>query len=370
MQFRAALLRTVALTALIGLAANVRAEIRTWTDESGKFSVDAELMSAAGDKVRLRREDGRIVSIAIDRLSQADQDFIAQQLEREASIDPKAVAQQVADLTHEFFNDLRTTERAAARQMLTAAAQKLADEDAKQDQSALFQLPAPDDGARSVRVGRAKVTGSEAEVPVQVRADGQNQKTVLHFRLEEDQWRVAAISAVVGDVAQKFDFETSIASTPQNAGDVSALIGQKIELYGFTLDGGQLDMSRYQGKVVLVDFWATWCGPCREEMPNVYANYQQYHDQGFEVIAVSVDDDLTDLRQFVAKQNPPWAVVVDRHPRNPLPLERKYNVRGYPTFLLLDRDGTVAAVNCRGQRLGEQLAKMLGATEQKAPDES
>ena len=126
-----------------------------------------------------------------------------------------------------------------------------------------------------------------------------------------------------------------------------------------TIDGSPLDMANYQGKVVLVDFWATWCGPCRAEMPNILQNFKKYHDDGFEVIAISVDRDMKALQAFVAQEQPPWTIVADNHPGNKEKMGAKYGILGIPAFILLDRDGQVAAVNCRGKRLGREVARLI-----------
>jgi thiol-disulfide isomerase/thioredoxin len=118
-------------------------------------------------------------------------------------------------------------------------------------------------------------------------------------------------------------------------------------------------MSQYKGKVVLVDFWATWCGPCRAEIPNILKNWETHHDAGFEVIAISVDDDLNELESFVAEEKPPWTVVADNHPNNRKSMAARFGIRGIPAFILVGRDGKVATVHCRGERLGQSLAKLI-----------
>jgi thiol-disulfide isomerase/thioredoxin len=118
-------------------------------------------------------------------------------------------------------------------------------------------------------------------------------------------------------------------------------------------------MSKYQGKVVLVDFWATWCGPCRAEIPNIKENWDKHHDQGFDVIAISVDQDLKALGAFVAEEKPPWTVVADNFPSNHKQMDARLGIRSIPAFILLGKDGKVAAVNCRGPQLGQQLDKQL-----------
>jgi hypothetical protein len=98
-------------------------------------------------------------------------------------------------------------------------------------------------------------------------------------------------------------------------------------------------------------------------MPNILQNWEKYHDDGFEVIAISVDKDMKALTDFVLQETPPWTVVADNHPDNGHRMGAKYGIRGIPAFILVGRDGKVATVNCRGPRLGQQLDKLMGRTE-------
>lgn len=360
------------VASLVSLAAVVAAEMRTWTDSSGKHQIEAELLSVEDGKALLRRADGKEISVALDQLSVEDRAYVRKQTapspkprsagvpakpRSAGNVDPEKSA--VLEIAEKFYGDLKTKERTEARGLLTAAAQELATDGT----SPLESLPTPDDHAKAIRTGKVRVDGDEAEVPVQVRVNGEFQKTTLHLRKDADQWRVIALSAKAGETENKVDFETPVAK-PQPAEDqpdpLAELVGKELPLAGFLLDGTPLDMSRFAGKVVLVDFWATWCGPCLAEMPNVLANYQRYRESGFEVIAISLDEDLGELRKFVAQQGPPWTVVADNHPLNQNKMGARYNIRGIPAFILLGKDGKVADVNCRGERLGQQLAQLLG----------
>jgi thiol-disulfide isomerase/thioredoxin len=370
-----------AIAAAVLILSTAAAEVRTWTSADGKFTVQAEMLSVEDGSVSLRKADGTEINVPLTKLSKADRQFAAGRASRTPALVPvtgidrsaktesreqklpaskttptTAALTTVREIAETFYADLRTTERASAAAALTAEAQKLA----LDKKSVLTSLPSPDQGAAALKVGKPKIKGTQAEVPVQVRVDGNNQKTLLHLRSEGDTWQVFALSVVLGKEEQTINFETPRPAA-EKQDPLAALIGQKMELSGVTLDGQQLNMDKYKGKVVLVDFWATWCGPCRAEIPNILANWQRFHDAGFEVIAISVDQDLKELSEFVAAERPPWTVIADRHPINRNSMGQKYGITGIPAFVLIGADGKVATVHCRGERLGQALAKLLPA---------
>ncbi len=124
------------------------------------------------------------------------------------------------------------------------------------------------------------------------------------------------------------------------------------------LAGKPLSVANYKGKVVLVDFWATWCGPCVGELPNVLKAYEKYHQKGFEILGVSLDSDKAKLTAFIEKQKMPWQQYFDGKGWGNK-LAGKYGVSSIPATYLLDGEGKIIAKNLRGEALEVELAKIL-----------
>lgn len=125
------------------------------------------------------------------------------------------------------------------------------------------------------------------------------------------------------------------------------------------LDGNDLTLSDYRGKVVLLDFWATWCAPCISELPNVLAAYSRYHEEGFEIIGISLDEDREALERFLKQMKMPWPQYYDGKGWGN-ELSRKYGVQSIPATYLLNKDGKIIGSELRGSALGAAVATALG----------
>ncbi|MDB5342295.1 MAG: Redoxin domain protein [Schlesneria sp.] len=146
------------------------------------------------------------------------------------------------------------------------------------------------------------------------------------------------------------------------------IVGEPFEVAGRTIDDRDFELKSLQGKVVLIDFWATWCGHCMDELPHLKRNYQTYHDRGFEIVGISVDDDREALQKFLKKQKIPWTTLHDEEAGAEHPAATHYGIAAYPTSFLLDRTGRVVATDLRGRKLGQKLAELCGLdTDKKTP---
>ncbi|MFW5743611.1 MAG: redoxin domain-containing protein [Spirochaetota bacterium] len=144
-----------------------------------------------------------------------------------------------------------------------------------------------------------------------------------------------------GDPAATIPMDDATAATVAAMGMMP--FEEKIPSEDFSLDllaGGETSLSDHRGKVVFLNFWATWCPPCREEMPSMQTLYDELADEGLEMLAVNVLEDAETARGFIEEQGFTYPVPLDTNGRVMI----RYGVRAYPTTYIIDREGNVLGV--------------------------
>lgn len=119
-----------------------------------------------------------------------------------------------------------------------------------------------------------------------------------------------------------------------------------------------IDLSSFKNKVVLIEFWASWCMPCRQSIPNVIRIYKKYKSKGFEVFAISIDAYKAEWLAAVAHDKIPYSQVNDNAGWNSL-VAAKYNVNAIPATFLLDKSGKIIAIDAEGPQLERKIKRLL-----------
>lgn len=157
-----------------------------------------------------------------------------------------------------------------------------------------------------------------------------------------------AISGQLTELKETYDLKAATA------------VGQDfLDIKAATPEGGELSVSEVAAgaKVLLIDFWASWCGPCRAEMPNVKAAYEKFHPQGFEIIGVSLDSDADNWKQAIAELGITWPQISDLKGWDSEGAAT-YAVRAIPATVLI-KDGKIVARDLRGEKLAEKVEELL-----------
>ena len=167
------------------------------------------------------------------------------------------------------------------------------------------------------------------------------------------------------DRARKLYTELSGNDDPELSGaakgalELMAMRTTPLDLKFTAVDGSEIDLAALRGQVVLVDFWATWCPPCVEEVPELVATYEKFKDQGFTIVGISLDEDKGALEKFTTENKMTWPQFFDgKGWENEM--AKRFKIQTVPTMWLLDREGKLIDANPRG-RLEEAVAAAVAA---------
>lgn len=154
------------------------------------------------------------------------------------------------------------------------------------------------------------------------------------------------IKEIIDMIASQEAAEAAVLNKPVQDGKLQDQKGKPVSLSAYT----------GKGKVVLLDFWASWCAPCKKEFPNLKNLYAQYKDKGLEIVAVSIDEDRNEWQKAIQENQLPWIQLVDDAEGT---VATAFGVQSIPYTLLLDKNGNVIAINPRGDELTQKIADAL-----------
>jgi len=200
-------------------------------------------------------------------------------------------------------------------------------------------VASPQAAAHAAQVEQQKALASAGEIETQTRA---RRAAEIAWAQQQPKAQGGGNAAAQGDPAARTG---------------NGFAGKTVSLKFDAADGSPVDLARLRGKVVLIDFWATWCGPCMKEVPNVVAAYQKYHDKGFEILGISLDKNKDAMLRVAAQKGMTWPQYFDGKAWNN-EISSGFQIRQIPTMWLVNKNGLVATTEARAN-LDVEIAKLL-----------
>lgn len=158
-------------------------------------------------------------------------------------------------------------------------------------------------------------------------------------------------------IAQQANAKAQLQEQPRAKSQGGEFLGKPLDLQFTAVDGSSVDLSKLRGKVVLVDFWATWCGPCMNEVPNVVSAYKKYHDKGFEIVGISLDKSKATMINVARAKEMTWPQYFDGAGWENK-ISTQFGIRSIPSMWLVNKKGLVVSCDAR-QNLDASIAKLL-----------